>query len=355
MAHTKQLSFIIPVYNAKSTLVETVQSILKQDTGSLQIILVDDGSKDGSGALCDRMRDAHPEIVYAIHQPNAGSLAARLAGAAVAEGEYILYVDADDYMLDGAIEHIRQDIASNADLYIYDYLMETVGGESVKTIKVMPPKKTTFFSSNQKIEVSKAFMNNWMNTVCATAIRRECMARISDYSFPEHLKNGEDRIQKMMLLISANNIVYVPYSFYYYRWMPNSQGQGLRNGIFSQEIYENMVAIWEIERANYKQLGFSREDIQRYDKRKLERVCSLLEKHCETAEAPKKLMKLIACDTLFGEISQADICKMARFHVRFCATCLHWHMYAVLQLYWKCIRLVRKRKYGKNGRKEPKE
>ncbi len=105
-----KFSVIVPVYNVSAYLQECVDSLTAQTFDDYEIILVDDGSSDGSEMLCDGFRAAFPDRVRVIHQKNSGLGAARNKGMAAAQGEYLLFVDSDDYIsrdtlriLDGAI------------------------------------------------------------------------------------------------------------------------------------------------------------------------------------------------------------------------------------------------------------
>ena len=91
------LSIVIPVYNAKKYLDECIGSVLSQRMHDFEIILVDDGSSDGSGALCDRYREQY-DFVSVVHQKNAGASAARNSGLRKARGEFVHFVDSDDYL-----------------------------------------------------------------------------------------------------------------------------------------------------------------------------------------------------------------------------------------------------------------
>ena len=97
------VSIIVPVYNARRYLHRCVASILEQSLQDLQLILVDDGSADGSGTLCDEFA-AKDSRVTVLHQKNAGVSAARNAGLAVAKGEFVGFVDADDAITPDAYE-----------------------------------------------------------------------------------------------------------------------------------------------------------------------------------------------------------------------------------------------------------
>lgn len=97
----EQISVIIPVYNVAEFLPQCLDSVVSQDYRSLQILLVDDGSTDGSGEICDRYAAADARI-QVIHQPNQGAGAAKNAGLRAAEGAYLTFVDSDDFLEPGA-------------------------------------------------------------------------------------------------------------------------------------------------------------------------------------------------------------------------------------------------------------
>ena len=101
-------SFIIPVYNCKQYLPACVESILACQVPSLEVILVDDGSTDGSSTLCDTFAQKDSRI-RVIHQANAGVSAARNAGLAAAQGSYVLFADADDTLDSDALNGVLTD------------------------------------------------------------------------------------------------------------------------------------------------------------------------------------------------------------------------------------------------------
>lgn len=97
----EQISVIIPVYNVAEFLPQCLDSVVLQDYRSLQILLVDDGSTDGSGEICDQYAAADDRI-QVIHQANQGAGAAKNAGLRAAEGTYLAFVDSDDFLEPGA-------------------------------------------------------------------------------------------------------------------------------------------------------------------------------------------------------------------------------------------------------------
>ena len=92
-----KISVIVPVYKAEKFLATCIESILNQTYGNLEIILVDDGSPDSCGKICEKyaLSDSRVKVV---HQKNAGVAAARNVGLDLAEGDYVTFVDSDDYI-----------------------------------------------------------------------------------------------------------------------------------------------------------------------------------------------------------------------------------------------------------------
>lgn len=91
------ISVVVPVYNVEAYLPRAVESILNQDYEQLEVILIDDGSRDSSGAVCDRYAARDPRV-QVIHQKNGGAAAAKNAGLRAATGEFLSFVDSDDFL-----------------------------------------------------------------------------------------------------------------------------------------------------------------------------------------------------------------------------------------------------------------
>lgn len=116
------LSVIVPVYNAEETLGRCVESLFRQGLpdDSYEILLVDDGSKDGSPKLCDDLAKTHPQI-RVLHQSNGGVSAARNNGIEHARGEWIAFIDADDYLLDNGYATVFLPYADREDAELIHY------------------------------------------------------------------------------------------------------------------------------------------------------------------------------------------------------------------------------------------
>lgn len=104
-----EISIVIPVYNKVAYLERCLASIARQDCDDYEIVAVDDGSTDGSAVLCDRLAAGNPRL-RVVHQPNAGVTAARRRGVETARGRYIVFADADDELLPGALTVLHETI-----------------------------------------------------------------------------------------------------------------------------------------------------------------------------------------------------------------------------------------------------
>ena len=130
----KQLSIIVPVYNAEKWLRRCVDSLLNQDLPreDYEIILVDDGSTDDSPRICDEYLAAHPGLVRVIHQPNSGVSMARNAALDAAVGDYVMFVDADDYIERNCLKEVVEKArCSNLDILFYRHRVITEQSERI--------------------------------------------------------------------------------------------------------------------------------------------------------------------------------------------------------------------------------
>ena len=130
-----KISFIVPIYNVEKYIYQCVRSIMDQSYHNIEIILVNDGSPDKSGKIIDRLAKTD-ERIKVVHQKNAGVSAARNAGLAAAVGEYVLFIDGDDYVEKEYAQYFFNLINnSNADMAVsLNHLPPTQIGKPEKTI-----------------------------------------------------------------------------------------------------------------------------------------------------------------------------------------------------------------------------
>ena len=127
------ISVIIPVYNVAAYLPECLDSLLSQDYAGLEVILIDDGSTDDSGAVCDRYAQQDSRI-RVIHQKNGGAAAAKNAGLRVATGKYLSFVDSDDYLEPGAYSYmlsVLQQSGAQVGEFSFRYVSRSKGEDHI--------------------------------------------------------------------------------------------------------------------------------------------------------------------------------------------------------------------------------
>lgn len=214
------MSIIIPVYNVEKYLKECVNSILKQDFFDYEIILVDDGSKDSSGEICDEYAKNIDNITV-IHKENGGLSDARNVGLKAAKGEYILFIDSDDYIGDGALSRMSQCIN---EFGVVDVVF-------LEAKKVFPDGTCVSLgdgfladeiNGKSKSEVMKhiATRPKYPGSACTKMIKKSVIFD-NDLLFEKGLLS-EDIDWTIKLLTKANTFSYCNADYYYYR--QNRQG-----------------------------------------------------------------------------------------------------------------------------------
>lgn len=176
-------SVVIPVYNAQNTLGRCVDSWLAQTRTDLEVILVDDGSADQSGRLCEKYAQQDKRI-RVIHQANAGVSAARNAGIESAEGEFLLFTDSDDYVEPDYLERMsRFQQETGADLVLCGYHHLYDGAD----IQKAPKPAGAYEFSNHPEEFLRLYEQGFLNMPWNKLYKKELAGR-----FDSSLSLGED-------------------------------------------------------------------------------------------------------------------------------------------------------------------
>lgn len=211
------LSIVVPVYNTEKYLRQCVDSIVSQNNGNIEIILVDDGSTDNSGYICDEYATQYPDFVKVIHKDNQGLLLARRTGIAAVKGEYIAHVDSDDYLLDGAVETICNAVKDiPCDMLFFDYIYGAGQEKQERYIKIRDDLNITLIDDKAEIIQQFLFGGNF-NAVWMKVCKRSIVDSDRDYTSYKNVANGEDVLQTLALIDSAASFLYIPKALYFYR------------------------------------------------------------------------------------------------------------------------------------------
>lgn len=218
-----ELSVIVPVYNVREYLSRCVDSILNQTFKNLEVILVDDGSTDGSGELCEEYAKKDKRI-KTIHKMNGGVSSARNAGLRSANGKYIGFVDADDYLCNAYYASLMKD-AEGKDVVFSNFSIDSNGKilhiyqRNMSFLTKNPLNfKLLYRASEGKVE-DDTLIDESIAVFCWRAIYKNMFIKKNDLQFDETLYRGEDRIFLMNVLLHTSKIGLVEneYGYYYFQ------------------------------------------------------------------------------------------------------------------------------------------
>lgn len=212
-----ELSFIVPVYNVEDYLNECLDSIIVQIEGMncVEIILVDDGSTDNSGTICDEYGKIY-SYIQVIHQKNLGLSCARNAGLKVASGKYIAFVDSDDKITQGSLQKIISWVEkTKADIYFMQakkfysngYKVDLGDGINHKNIYGRSKREVIKFIAKSK---------KYPGSACTKLYRRAFLIEAGLY-FPNDRRYSEDLGFVRDCLLTANSFDCIDIPYYEYR------------------------------------------------------------------------------------------------------------------------------------------
>ena len=205
------LAIIIPVFNAEKYLHECIQSVLKQSFTDFEVILINDGSTDSSGLICNQFA-IEDNRINVIHLDNKGVSAARNVGLAQAKSEWICFIDSDDYISDNYFQPILK--YKNSDFIMVNVSVDTDG--DVFNFTNYPTKKldVNSFFSNYKLYPN--FAGPWSKFFKSYIIKN------NNIQFDSNLSFGEDALFNLQYLSYCKIIYVTNESYYIYREHLNS-------------------------------------------------------------------------------------------------------------------------------------
>ncbi len=207
-------SVIVPVYNVESYLPRCIDSLLAQNYVDLEILLIDNGSNDQSGQICENYAAQFSNIT-AYHIPNKGVGSARNFGLSKAKGEFICFVDADDYLVGNLFSDVESQLDSQLDLLVFSYYnsIEKNLSEIDRSAKILPTEgkkdKSDFIALFQEL-----FLTDMMYTVWNKIYRREFLEE-HQIVF-ESYELGEDVRFNLSVYQHVNTVFLVKSAYYVY-------------------------------------------------------------------------------------------------------------------------------------------
>lgn len=224
-AYEKDLvSVIMPIYNAEKYIEETLNSIFIQDYKGIEVVLVDDCSKDSSAEIIARIRCSHPEIIYHLQEKNMGAGAARNKALELAKGQYVAFLDSDDIWLPGKISKQIELMRVTESPFSYTAI-EMMDGES-KPIK-----------GKRSIHESCSYKYLLRNTIIATSSVVVDRTIFGDFRMPLR-RGGQDYATWLMLLRGGVTARGINEALVRYR---------VASGSLSSNKFKSIRQVWEIQ------------------------------------------------------------------------------------------------------------
>ncbi len=235
----------VPVYNTEKYLRECIDSILNQTFTDFEVNLVNDGSKDSSGAICDEYA-AKDSRIRVFHNENQGSFATRVFSVNNANGEFCTFCDSDDFYDSNYLERVNALLEEeNCDVLLFyqDALVDGIRKPSTPYWK----EKKTFECEKKKAFYTAMMTGSVFNTLNIKVIKTELLQNdtldAAKYSF---VKNADDLLQSLYPIFNAEKIVFVPECYYNYRINPESLTHKI-----DPNIYNSIFAVWSVIWENY--------------------------------------------------------------------------------------------------------
>lgn len=223
-----KVTVIIPAYNAELYIKETVDSVIKQTYKNLEIIIVDDGSKDSTGIIADEYSTLDNRVVT-IHQKNGGLPAARNTGIKASKGKYFFFLDADDWLEPDCIEKLVEcQCETDADLVFFSYVREYQN----KSEEYHVYRNKSFYEKNGKQELYLFDMR--IITAWGKLYTRRVMENLL---YDEGMRTAEDVDFNYRIYENVNKAVYLPVCLLHYRILPKSAIHGYDPKVLEKFTY----------------------------------------------------------------------------------------------------------------------
>lgn len=250
------VSIIIPVYNVEQYLSECMESVLKQTYTNLEILLVDDGSTDSSPKICDKYA-SQDFRVKVIHKKNGGPMSACLMGIREAAGEYLAFMDSDDWIDLSMIEElVKETNGSDREIICSNYVIE----KKNKAVRITQSLKPGIYEREAiEKEIFPCFLGNEERKIhgsrCMKLISKNLLIHKADRVSLD-VSMGEDLFLIFLAVLDAHRIVIVEEGYYYhYRFLENSLVHKYKPHLYEEigTLYQSLKGLIDNKRMKEEQ------------------------------------------------------------------------------------------------------
>lgn len=299
-------SVCIPVYNTSKYLDECLASVLCQTEQDYEIVLVDDGSTDGSGEICDRYAARYPHI-RVIHKENEGLMMTRRRAFREARGDYFLCLDSDDYWLsDRVLELVREMIQKNCcDLLLFNYIAGKEDPSKNQNIVLFDHPDGYIFEGDAKKELyRKLLIGRDLNAIWAKVPAKTVVDVDVDYTiWKKDICRGEDMFQTYPMLTKAKRIGYIKEPLIHYRWTPSSISNNPK-----LKFYKAFRTIYRREEEYLPKWDMDEGTVRKARLRRIPNILGILTtgyyacKHTDRISEWKDFIREVSADPFFREM-----------------------------------------------------
>ena len=212
------ISVVIPIYNQEKYIGDCLESVLPMCTDEVEVVLVNDGSTDRSESVCRDTMRRYSANVRLITQQNSGALKSRMKGIEDSTGEYILFVDSDDMLLEGALDTLLQTLHKKCvDMILFNATCDIATSKPKFDIPLEHGRELT---GEDRYEVYRLLCNSdVLNNLWTKCIRKDLFQYVALPEDGQRLTNGEDLYQILALADHAKSFIYLDRVLYFYRVM----------------------------------------------------------------------------------------------------------------------------------------
>lgn len=237
------MSVIVPIYNVEGYLDKCIESIIYQSHKDIEIILINDGSNDSSGLICDKYAERDSRVLI-IHKYNSGVVSSRKIGGQIATGEYIVSVDGDDWIEQNYIENFvkliqqtKKDVIWSISYYKQnDRNEELILADVEKNIELGEIQEEIL----KKVKGSCGFQNDIEYSICNKCIRKELYNRVQS-QVNDELSRGEDLYFSIVLLTNTNSFYFCRNDGYHY--VKRSTSNTNNKSAYSDEKFKTLQIV----------------------------------------------------------------------------------------------------------------
>ena len=281
-----KFSVLVPVYNVEQYLEECIQSIFNQTFQDFELILVDDGSKDESGMICDKFANQYPDRIKVVHKENQGLISARRVGIAHAAGDFCIFVDSDDFIEPDLLEtiesYLKQDETLDMILYSFYYNRD---GKREEREKNIAPNESSWEGDDKKELYEKLLYTTDITSIWTKAIRTSILkSDETDYTQYYGKNMAEDLLQSLYPMTIARKILFIDKALYAYRINNESISHSFRPETI---LKKNALHVYDKIREYLLKWNMS-ENIERVNARWFNDTMYLFEKCYESASNSKE-------------------------------------------------------------------